>query len=279
MVSNGQLHFNYIIVILVSIIVGLVSVQWSEVPKLVDYLTFALTLSSLILAGLAIVYSIYSNTSISGSLSEISAAAKEVSSSSMSINQSNIELREEVEKIPVMLDVVDRNIVDTKNIVSTFSEKQEAFTKVDMQANPVGAIDKGISDDHLSEFLSLTSIRGLEVLLMVTLSLESETSFNFEEFVENNENYGGTSEYLYGFFMSMVSLGLVIYLTDAKDRFTIKSVNKFIKANIRKRIKERVISGAKEYAKDYDDQEEEEVVERWLASYYLIGKYFRIELS
>ena len=76
--KDYKIHSFYILLILVSIIIGLVSVNWSQVPKLVEYITFALTVSSLILAILAIVYSVYSNSSISELMGEISIATKDV---------------------------------------------------------------------------------------------------------------------------------------------------------------------------------------------------------
>ena len=71
METKYKIHVFYILSILIAIIIILITVRWSEVPKLVDYITFALTVTSLALALLAIIYSMYSNTTLSETVSSI----------------------------------------------------------------------------------------------------------------------------------------------------------------------------------------------------------------
>ena len=75
METEYKIHTGYVFFILIAIIIGLVTVKWSEIPKLVDYLTFALTATSLALAVLAIVYAMYSNTSFSQTISTLDFAS------------------------------------------------------------------------------------------------------------------------------------------------------------------------------------------------------------
>jgi len=46
---TAKIHFGYIFAILIAIIVGLITVKWSDIPSLASYLNFALGVASLVL--------------------------------------------------------------------------------------------------------------------------------------------------------------------------------------------------------------------------------------
>jgi len=60
MIPNKELHYRYIVSYLLAAIILLVALAYYNVPDLVDKFSFALTLSSLLLAILAIFYTIIS---------------------------------------------------------------------------------------------------------------------------------------------------------------------------------------------------------------------------
>ena len=64
-------HFLYIVGILLAIIIILVTYKFGDNDKLIDYLKFGLTITSLFLALIAIIYSFISNSTISNNLSTI----------------------------------------------------------------------------------------------------------------------------------------------------------------------------------------------------------------
>jgi hypothetical protein len=90
--STRELHYRYLVSYLIFAIILLVALAYYDVPALVDKLSFALTLSSLVLAVLAIFYSVVAaekqdiqltklvetNASLGGAAHEISSAASEM---------------------------------------------------------------------------------------------------------------------------------------------------------------------------------------------------------
>lgn len=92
MKDSKELHYRYIMSYFVIALILLVALFYYNVPNLVDKLSFALTLSSLLLAILAIFYTIISsqkqdmqltklvetNTSLGTAVDEIKLAAKEI---------------------------------------------------------------------------------------------------------------------------------------------------------------------------------------------------------
>jgi hypothetical protein len=62
MEEKYKIHIGYIFSILLAAIIILVTVKWGEIPRLVELIAFALTLTSLVLALIAIAYAVYSNT-------------------------------------------------------------------------------------------------------------------------------------------------------------------------------------------------------------------------
>jgi hypothetical protein len=77
-VHARKLHERYILFIPLSVLVGVVTVKWSDVPKLTEYLGFALTLASLLLAVMAIGYAIYSNHGLETNLVSLVSSIGEV---------------------------------------------------------------------------------------------------------------------------------------------------------------------------------------------------------
>jgi hypothetical protein len=77
-VRQRKTHEGYILFILLSILIGVLTVKWSEVPKLTEYLSFALTLASLLLAVMAIGYAIYSNQGLATNLAALVSSITDV---------------------------------------------------------------------------------------------------------------------------------------------------------------------------------------------------------
>ncbi|MEH6385764.1 MAG: hypothetical protein V7780_14235 [Colwellia sp.] len=273
MESKYKVHSFYILLILVSIIIGLVSVKWSDVPGLVDYFTFALTLSSLILAGLAIVYSIYSNTSISSSLTEITSAASSVRKASTDIGISNRELKKEIEKIPVRFDAVEENIAHTHRVVNELSAKQEITLSAPSKPATTASISKAeLSDNQVLKFLNGSSIRGLEMILMLYYGYKTQTAFSIKEFIEKNDSYRGSHDYLLAYLIASNALGLLSYKLDGSSRIVVESMHQAITNNMEKVMTKKLSDTAIEMASDRENDEEE--IESWLKIMTTISSYF-----
>jgi len=95
-----KIHFTYITSILTAIIIGLVAVKWSEIPNLTELISFSLTLSSLLLAVIAIVYAIYSNSSFGRNIGKLDDASDNISVSAQDLKSISLELSAKIDATP-----------------------------------------------------------------------------------------------------------------------------------------------------------------------------------
>jgi hypothetical protein len=96
-------------------------VKWGDIPGLKDYISFALTVFSLGLAVLAIVYSMYSNSSLTTSLNLLESSSKKLSNTSDSLTNVTQDLHKSVSDIPESLDRVHGEMTKTRDVVSQLS--------------------------------------------------------------------------------------------------------------------------------------------------------------
>lgn len=275
MESKYKVHTFYVILILVSIIIGLISVEWSKVPSLVDYITFALTLSSLILAGLAIVYSIYSNTSLSSSLAQISNAATDVQGASKQISESNDRLKAEVEKLPLRLDQVDKNITNTHKVLKEFSLSRERDSIPDtLNENEA----KKINEDIVVNFMKTSSLTGIQALFIVELSYRTKTSFSFKEIINSIPDSPDNIDYWQAYIVATSCFELISYQSDAQNRISINYIHPTISSQIEKLTKQKVINRTLIKDDDSADEKHKKITSR-LKALNLIANFFGREVS
>lgn len=240
MESRSRIHYGYVIAILLAIIVILITVNWTKIEGLIEYFSFALTLSSLILAILAIIYSLISNTATSGVLHDISKSAAQVTEASRSIGESNSKLRSVVEKLPSRMDSLDEGMVSTKKLIKEIGDS----SRVEQHSSDDGsgaAISSTLSSIQADIFLRLSSVSGLELLLMVVLSERTKTSFSLIELVEKNPLLAVGAEYKWGFFIACVSVGLFDNEDDARNRWTVTNVHETLKNDVDKMLTTAVL--------------------------------------
>ncbi|MCL1135642.1 hypothetical protein [Shewanella hafniensis] len=92
-IKKSGIHFFYIIAILVVLLVIMLAYNFSENKELVAYISFAATISSLILATFAIFYAVHSNSNISSLSNELKVSSNIIMESSNGIRISSDELK------------------------------------------------------------------------------------------------------------------------------------------------------------------------------------------
>lgn len=98
--SNAWLHYRYWIGILIAVAIGLAALAFAKVQDVGTYLNFALTIGSLLLSGLAIVYAFVSNGSLAQNLGALDNASRAVVESAATVQTVTARLSEQVETIP-----------------------------------------------------------------------------------------------------------------------------------------------------------------------------------
>jgi hypothetical protein len=259
-----KIHVTYVISILLAIIVMLITIQWGEIKDLVNYITFALTITSLILAILAISYSVYSNTSMTSSLTSISNSAKDIRGAAKEIEYSNKELRTEIACIPTSINQVEQKLTKTQSLLEEMSSYKSA------EAAPVDRqefITTEIPDNKILDFLENSSMLGLYSILFTVLARETKTPLNYIEVSDKIPEFAKNRDYMYAYYIAVLSLGLITVNSEGGDEL-ITEVHSILVANTEKTI----VKNLKENLPNSGDRRTKK-----LARYFGIKRYFGLE--
>ncbi len=155
-------NFFYLAAILLITIVVLITVEWGGIKGLVDYISFGLTLTSLFLALIAIVYAIISNTTFSQHLGTLRSVTQTVVDASGGLSKITNTLDAKLAELPTLIRNVETKIDETrKDLLEGVA--QRAKTK-DTETLFSG-LPKGLDTDaFFSSFISQPSFNGLAAL-------------------------------------------------------------------------------------------------------------------
>lgn len=174
MTDKAWLHVRYTFGILLGIIVLLLTIQWGAIPDLIGYLNFALAVSSLILALLAIVYAYVSNLGQSDLVGRLSTASREMFLSADEVKRATSSLTLQVSEIPAVLASMDEKVSTTQKLVMELTVPPNAGAIND---NTVRAID---SDAITRRFLDSASLGGLLCLYVAVKAFEAGHAFSLK---------------------------------------------------------------------------------------------------
>jgi hypothetical protein len=249
-----KIHGIYIIVILVIINIGIGTFKWGDNELLVGYFSFAGTISSILLAVIAIIYSFISNNSLSSSLSSFNSTSKEFSETSKKITEATEALKNKLDEIPLLLkpieekaDITNAKIEQLSNIAQTEKSPNTLSEK------PVTSItQKQIDPDIIIQYVQQSSFLGKLALYACKLSLEKSKPFKFEDI--NSLITYPSKDYMTAYYVSASSLGLIL-TKNTQELITIVEIHKTIKENIKDSIYF--------YAKMHDNDPQNASFARW----------------
>lgn len=197
-----RIHAFYILAILGGVIVTLITVRWSDIPRLAELITFALTVTSLVLAVLAIIYAYVSNFSFHETAARLSRAAHDVVTSAQEVRQATSALEHHVESIPTLLTTVGEGVEKTHALLVEYSAKQT----IPALPTPKAPFTP---EDLAKRFLAVASVNGLFALLGAKLAISKHRQLNLETLAAILGSPG--SEYQYGFLVATAAAGLMSY--------------------------------------------------------------------
>jgi hypothetical protein len=176
-VLRRKIHERYILFILVSILIGLVTVKWSDVPKLPEYLSFALTLSSLILAALAIGYAIYSNRGMENNLAALVSSIKDVRDIASTLSSSSLSLTSDLRALSERTGGIDKRISE---IADRAKESQEQKKQVAPETS-LSVEEAPNSSNILERFVTGSSMTGRYVMFALVITFLNKKALNMSE--------------------------------------------------------------------------------------------------
>lgn len=199
-----RIHFGYIIAFLIIVIISLVTIQWGAIKDLTNYITFALTLTSLVLAILAIVYSFFSNSSMTKNISNLEEASAKISSNSELLNSATLKLQQNLDDIPTTLKTIELKTDNTLKAFEEFSQKELISRKL------IQNVDVDKNESSIGKLIAFkSSISGMGVLLAIKLSFENSIVFDLEDFSSKAEV--SDNSYLHGFLVACTAVKLFTY--------------------------------------------------------------------
>lgn len=214
MTDTKELHYRYNLVyggiFLLSVIVVLLSVKWGAIQGLVEYISFGLTLTSLFLALIAIIYAIISNTTFSQHLGTLQSATQGVVDAAGSLSKVTASLESKVGEIPVLIRNVESKLDEARKEIKERTLQQEAASPDAMtKEEPPKGIDPAA---FISFFLERSSFNGLLALYTAQLAHATKKPFDI------GKVWAGTSlsaDYGLGYLVACTSTGMVNHT--AKD--------------------------------------------------------------
>jgi hypothetical protein len=234
------IHEIYIGSILISIIIILSSYNFSENANLTNYLSFALTVSSLLLALVAIGMTLVGNINIERQFDKISETNMEVRKSSFDIGKTSGELNKQLEILSVYVKDIGEKIEENSTTIKEITEK--AF----INSLPPGPPNLRTSNEgaHIDfeEFWHNTSFSGVMLLYAVTFYAENGLKFDLKTFSEKT-NDGEFDNFLYyhGFFIACLSVGMIsVNRTENVYMFSIMKVNFWSHEDLELKILEKI---------------------------------------
>ncbi|MCU8042734.1 MULTISPECIES: hypothetical protein [unclassified Shewanella] len=179
-VNKSGIHFFYIASILIALLVVVISYKFSENNNLVAYISFAATISSLILATFAIFYAVYTNGELAKSLSNVNDGAeiidkssKELRSSSENLNVTSKNIGDSMNDLIRRIDDIPRFIHEKIELVNSNVEKiSNNLESFQAPKSNVGS-NKINLDSNTSEFIRSLSVIVKIYSLVILLSNKS----------------------------------------------------------------------------------------------------------
>jgi hypothetical protein len=198
-VKRRKLHERYILGILLSILIGVLTVKWSEVPKLTEYLGFALTLASLLLAIIAIGYAIYSNHGLETNLGSLVATVADVKVIASSLSASSTLLSTDMQVLAETTGGIGQRISEIAENTKNQEQRKQMAEMPDVAVHDSKAEiakPENARTYDLKLFSATSSINGRTLLFLLTIAFLNKKALNLRDLFTE---VGKPEDYYWGF--------------------------------------------------------------------------------
>ena len=265
-VDRQKLHKYYISGILVFIIIELVTgicMRTEGADRILSYINFAATLSSLILSVVAIIYSIVNSRKGEEQYGKIDKASGKIDESLKDFSSKALEMSDKInafegtvssiKDLTINLDGKLQDAIERlKHIDDTTTQFKETFNfhgdQINNKAdNPVPVIPL----EQVNSFVNHGSFLGNLAVLACVLSKESNHPFKLKDISNNDEK---NFAYIYGYIFSSMAIGIIVGRIVC-DECTVEKVPDGLKDSLEARIKKQIsnIKERKQHRQDYYD--------------------------
>jgi hypothetical protein len=194
----SKLHYKYIIVIESLIILFLVTHICAPDATITQYVAFAATISSLILATLAIIQGFFSNYTNENLASRLGASSNQIASNSEKLTNLLQELDAKITSLPQEFET--RLSTQIGNLGQQISGNQA--TKQEIKSE--------IPDTYFENYVMLGSVNGLLLLYAIELSIKYKRPFRLIDLIPPNQSEN-VAVNMQGYLVSHYAAGFVDY--------------------------------------------------------------------
>lgn len=225
-----HLHYKYVISIMGAIIVVLLTLYLLNVPFLLQYITFASTITSIILAILVIIFTYITNNILSQSVARLDKSVTDISRDSAFISENVSQVVQKITPIP-------GQITELKDKI----EKSQEMPLIDKSA----IVDEKVTDKKgkaqiqklYEEMIKATSNSGLWALYMSKVAYENNRILNLNELSARLHYLD--PQYAYGFLVATAISGFLNFDGDSRE-MEFSSLPKELAEKIEKRVLEKI---------------------------------------
>ncbi|MFA5125339.1 MAG: hypothetical protein WC473_06005 [Patescibacteria group bacterium] len=249
--ENSKLHYRYnlfyLLLISMIIIVALLTTEWGAIPNLASLISFGLTLTSLFLSLIAIIFAIFSNFSFSKSAGDLQTASSKICEATDKLQEATLGIEAKIEKIPTLIECLATNFQEgQEKLLSKISEQ-----KVDYREKTVIEINGEV----VSRFLKKCSYNGLLFLYSCKLAKDTRIAFKIEDLKLDQS-------YTHGFMVACTSIGLIQF-TEREKIYVITDVDTNLAEKIKDALQNQLAylltNHAKFFNKDTEDKRIQEL--------------------
>lgn len=196
--QNKEIHYNYAIATLLLSIILLIAFAYFDTPNLVDKFSFALTLSSLLLAILAIFYTIISANKQDSHFAKIIEATSKLNISTDEINKAAVSISSLTKDMPDHFNSINSKIDGLQVTYKALSDKdKKAEPTTNEEPHPLPSVSRAIAQ---------LQFRGMAVLYFFTMSSYKGKTIEYDDF---DPELLANGEYAIGFLNAFQATGLI----------------------------------------------------------------------
>lgn len=204
MEKHQKVHIIYNAIIFGAIIIVLATIDFGAIPKFVELFVFGLTLTSIALALIVIMYTFFSNNQMTSNITALNKFVNSISTSSQIIKETITGLYEKIDLLPLKIDSVGSRVDEVRSSVEDLKQGySKDLNEVEQDNIATSEELSNLSDDFYDKVLSDMSNWGISSLYMCSVAHEKQKAFNLIELSEKFDYF--PSDYAFGFIIAYSS--------------------------------------------------------------------------
>lgn len=244
--TNEGIHYKYWIGILVFLIVLVISLAWADIPGLVDKLSFALTISSVILALLAIYFTVNFNSLFSNNINTFLNLHQNIEKSSQKLIAATQDLNVKLDSMPQAIQGVDQKI---DRVHKMLEEGLPSAAKIQVAAVELNTKQKEFdwTEDRLKYMFVNANYSGMLVMYLLGQTFAKAHRFTYQDIIDKLMEI--PPDFFNGYASSLNSFGLC-HIEYVNGTYVVTAYNEVLNNNVKKWL-DKAISVIDEPSRTY----------------------------